>query len=444
MLVFLGLTLLQVDNALLLAVLAGMFEIIPLFGPILAAIPAVTIALISDGMTAALLVVGLYIIIQQFENQLIYPLGVFLSGGLDSSSIVHYAMKASAKPIHTFSIGFEEASFDESVYAKEVASYLGTSHHHKRLTAKDSFHVIPHVLEKLDEPMADASIVPTHLLSSFTKEHVTVALGGDGGDELFAGYPTFQAELAMGIYASLPSFVRERLLPRIVGAVPSSTNNFGLKFQAEKFMDGARERDITDRHMRWLGTFGAEEITTLLNKEFSRECLGIDPYRIAKGYYRESAPAEESNRLLFVYQRTYMMDEVLVKVDRASMYAALEVRAPFLDRALVEYANSLPYAYKLSGLTSKHLLKHLMRGRLPDHIIDRKKKGFGIPIGAWLRSDLRAWGEELLLSPASSLRAWVDPEYVGKLWEEHQSGAHDHRKKLWNLLVLSEWGRRFL
>lgn len=372
------------------------------------------------------------------------PLGVFLSGGLDSSTIAYYASKASTEPIHTFSIGFEEKSFDESIYAKEVSAYLGTIHHHKYLTAKDTLTIMPQVFAKLDEPMADASIMPTHLLSLFTKEHVTVALGGDGGDELFAGYPTFQAERIVQLFQHLPQLIQHEFIPYVVSMLPTTQDNFGLKFKMEKFLEGANERSIASRHMRWLGAFPMNEREILLSSDVRKEIGDEQGYEIAERYFAMSSQNDPLNSLLWVYQHSYMMDEVMVKVDRASMYAALETRAPFLDRQVVEYANRLPYKMKLHGNTTKYILKKTMEGKLPSHIISREKKGFGIPVGAWLRGELKEWGEQLLFSEGELLNGMIAKQEAQKLWSEHQSGLRDNRKKLWNLLVLLEWEKRFL
>lgn len=370
------------------------------------------------------------------------PVGIFLSGGLDSSTIAYYAAKAKGETIHTFSIGFDEASFDESQYAKEVASFLNTKHHHKVLSGKDSIDILPKILSMLDEPLADVSIIPTYLLSRFTKEHVTVALGGDGGDELFAGYPTFQAERMMNTYRTFPKGIREGISRFALEHLPASSANMSLEFKLRQFMGGAEENNIVRRHMRWLGTWNEEERAQLFSREVWNVVQKENPYESAERYGSEFVAEDERNRLLYAYQRTYMMDQVMVKVDRASMYASLETRAPFLDYELVEFANRLPYQYKLRGLTTKYLLKKLMETKLPRHIVHRKKKGFGVPVGAWLRGPLRPWGEELIGSVGND--DIVNKKYIQELWQEHQSGKRDHRKKLWNILVFLEWQKRFL
>lgn len=372
------------------------------------------------------------------------PLGVFLSGGIDSSTVAYYAAKATKEPIHTFSIGFDEASFDESDYAKQVAALIKSDHHHKTLTGADSLRVIPKVFEQLDEPMADASIIPTYLLSEFTREHVTVALGGDGGDELFAGYQTFQAEKAYNLVSLLPLGIGKKLLRLAARVVPTSSGYMSNEFKLRKFLEGMDEPDMAKRHLKWTGTFDEEERKRIMLPNVRAEQKSLDPYVNAIREFNSSPAKDVRNKLLWMYQRSFMMDQVMVKVDRASMYNALETRAPFLDTSVVELANSLPYEYKLSGWSVKHLLKETVRGKLPDNIIDRRKKGFGVPIGAWLRGPLKEWGEELLSEENIKKSGVFAHEYIRELWTEHQSGKRDHRKRLWNILVFLEWRSRFM
>ena len=374
------------------------------------------------------------------------PFGVFLSGGLDSSAVAYYAAQTKKKEggeIHTFSIGFSEESFDESRHAEVVAKYLDTIHHNKMLSGDDSLRVIPEIFSALDEPLADASLVPTYLLSRFAKEHVTVALGGDGGDELFAGYPTFQAEQVLRFYRMLPQVFRQEVIAPLVAHLPSSLENFSFDFKLKKFLDGAEEESVVRRHMRWLGTFDEAGCARLFTGDAWGALAGENVYAQAERALSESNSEDERNKLLFAYQRSYMMDGVLVKVDRASMQASLEVRAPFLDYMLVEFANRLPYEYKLRGLTTKYLLKKLMTGKLPEGIIHRKKQGFGSPIGAGLRGPLRGWAEELL-SGDKRKDGLVDLRYPRELFAAHCGGRSNERKKLWNILVFLEWQKNYL
>ncbi len=375
---------------------------------------------------------------QSVTRQLIadVPLGVFQSGGLDSSTVSYYAQKAASRPIETFSIGFTESSFDESVYARQVAKHLGTKHHEKIVTAEDALELIPRLGEVLDEPMADASILPTLLLSKFAREHVTVALGGDGGDELFAGYPTFLAERYFSLYAGLPAFAK-KLTERAVRLLPASHSNFGLAFKARKFISSSSD-DIVHRHLEWLGTFMDAERASLFGKP------GQDVSAQADRYAAEYLPKDEGNKLLWAYARTYLMDQVLVKVDRASMHYSLETRAPFLDREVVDFVFSLPYSMKRRGGTLKYLLKELMRGKLPENVIDRPKKGFGVPLAKWLHGPLKELCTDLLSSERLRNQGILDPKPIEKLVEDHMALRRDNRKELWNLMVLQLWHDRWM
>lgn len=375
------------------------------------------------------------------------PLGVFLSGGLDSSAVAYYAgevKKKEGEKIHTFSIGFSEESFDESRHADIVAKHLGTIHHTQMLSGEDSLRAIPEIFAALDEPLADASIVPTYLLSRFAKTHVTVALGGDGGDELLAGYPTFQAERALRIYRMLPNAFRHRIVAPLVTHLPSSLENFSIDFKLKKFLEGAEEENIVRRHMRWLGTFDEAGRARLFTNDAWGALSGENVYAFAEDAFLASNSDDERNRLLFAYQRSYMMDEVMVKVDRASMQVALETRAPLLDHELVEFVNRLPYEYKLRGLTTKYLLKKLMTGRLPEGIIHRKKHGFSSPVGAWLRGPLRSWAEGLLFGGGRDHGGLIDLGYPRELFAAHCAGRSNERKKLWNMLAFLEWQRHYI
>jgi asparagine synthase (glutamine-hydrolysing) len=371
------------------------------------------------------------------------PVGIFLSGGLDSSAIAYYAQKNSPGKVKTFSIGFEDESFDESEYAEEVARFLGTEHRNFHVKAEDLLDIIPRVADMADEPMADASIIPTFILAKHTRGEVTVALGGDGGDELFAGYPTFQAEAAFQAYNKFPKFAHEAFL-KIAAMLPVSHRNFSLDFKIKKFLEGANEPDRGRRHQKWLGTFTREDRQSLFTKEVWGTLETKNEWEDIDRYTKDWSGADSKNALLFLYQRTYMMDEVLVKVDRASMQNSLEARAPFLDASVVALANSLPYKFKQRGLTGKYILKKLMEGKLPAHIIHRKKKGFGMPIGRWFQNELKDFCNDALSEETIKRGGLLNYEYVERLKNEHFSGEKDHRKKLWNLVVFELWRRKYL
>lgn len=371
------------------------------------------------------------------------PLGIFLSGGLDSSVIAYYAQKNSNKKIKTFSIGFEEKSFDESDYAKQVSDFLGTDHHSKILSAQDLLEMIPNIGEVIDEPFADASVIPTLFLSKFAKEDVSVVLGGDGGDELFAGYPTFQAEKVATLYSMIPSFIQKNVVKKIISYLPVSDVNFSLRFKAKKFIEGF-DVDKKYRHQRWLGSFTKADREKLFKKKVWVELKDSNEYEEIDSYLEEAKDISWHNKLIYLYLRTYLMDEVLVKVDRASMFHSLEVRAPFLDFILVDFVNSLAFKYKIRGFTTKYILKKLMKGKLPKNIIYRPKKGFGIPLAGWLKNELKDFCNEVLNEEDIEDGGLFNYEYIKTLKEEHFSGKEDNRKPLWTLLVFQLWYKKWM
>lgn len=364
------------------------------------------------------------------------PLGVFLSGGIDSSTIAYYAKMGATRTIDTFSIGFNDPAFDESRFAREVAGLLGTNHHEEVVRAEDALDLIPSIPEVLSEPVADASIIPTMLLSRFARKSVTVALGGDGGDELFAGYPTFRAEALFRYYKHLPSPLRA-LCTGVINTLPASHGNLSFSYNLKKFVSSDDPNTI-HRHLEWLGTFDTTARAALL-----RNGSNVNVFADADRYAQEFT-GDRDNALLYAYMRTYLMDQVLVKVDRASMHYALETRAPFLDHAVVDLVFSLPYDYKYRNGTTKYLLKELMHGKLPPHIISRKKKGFGIPLARWLAGPLHPLMEELLSPNALKVHGLFDGTYVKQLKDAHMNGARDNRKELWNLMVFQLWYDRWM
>lgn len=373
------------------------------------------------------------------------PLGVFLSGGLDSTAVLA-AMAQDRDPatIRTFTIGFDDPSYDESGPARVVARHLGTDHHERILDGAEAVRGVRRIAELVDDPLADASLVPTHQLSRFAREHVTVALSGDGGDELFYGYPTFLADGPGRIAAALlPRFLSERLLPRAVSWLPASERNMSLHFQVERFVRGLRH-DRLHRHFAWLGSFSPEAAHSMVLPDGAVAARRDDPFPDVDAWGATCAGWPAFPALSALYARLYLADGVLVKVDRASMGVALEVRSPFLDTEMVDLALSLPARWSLHGRTTKALVRRMLRGRVPDAILDRPKKGFGIPIARWLRTDLKPLLEEHL-SPARIAReGLLRPEAVAALVESHLFGRADHRKELFNLLVLELWLSRWV
>lgn len=370
------------------------------------------------------------------------PLGVFLSGGIDSSTVAYYATRASKEKVKTFAIGFKEASFDESKYARLVAEHLGTEHHEEILSVHSCLELIPEVAGMLDEPMADSSIIPTYLLSEFTRQHVVVALGGDGGDELFCGYDTLLAHRLATAYRFVPKTLRGAIT-LMVDHLPTSHKNMSLDFKLKKFTGGF-EGPPQYRNQNWLGAFDRMSRSRLFKKEVWEKIEASNEFEDIDRYLKTTDSHDMYDELALLYERMYMMDQILVKVDRASMMHGLEVRSPFLDTNVVDTANHLPTEYKLKGLTRKYILKKLMRGKLPDEIINRKKKGFGMPIGEWMRAEMRPLLTETLKKETLDEIGLFDTEYVEQLLNEHLEGVKDNRKQLWALLVFVLWWLRWM
>jgi asparagine synthase (glutamine-hydrolysing) len=367
------------------------------------------------------------------------PLGVFLSGGIDSSAVAASVVRQRpASEVKTFSIGFREKSYDESSMARMVAEHLGTEHHERVFTAEAMRGVLPAVASLLDEPFGDASLLPTYLLSGFAREQVTVALGGDGADELLLGYPTFFADAAGEAFGRLPSFVRSGA--RILGRrLPVSGKNFSFDFKVNSFLRAA-DAPRPVRHPLWLGSVIPGSADDPLHPDLRARFPKGAVLEFAADLYEVPDTRSDMQRLSYQYCRSYLADDILHKVDRASMAVSLEARSPFLDRALVELMARLPPSAKLRAPNQgKAILKEAMRDRLPPQVLARSKKGFGIPVAAWLRGPLDDLVEDLLSPNRLAEGGYFDPDRVRRLLDEHRSNARNHRKALWTLLSFELW-----
>src|SRR3982751_3859037 len=322
------------------------------------------------------------------------PLGVLLSGGIDSSSVTALAVLAATETVRTFSISFAEASFDESLYARAVAKHLGTDHHEERFSADLAANLVSEIGSWLDEPSSDPSLVPTYLLSRFVRKHVTVALGGDGGDELFAGYPMYYAHKVAGYYTAIPEFIRNGLIEPVVNALPVSTKNLSFDYKAKRFV-AASKFDAVTRHHSWFGSFPIDQQENLLTRDVLRNSEG-DIYKGAREMLTQTDARDEIERMQFLDINFYMAEDILTKVDRAAMAVSLETRAPFLDPRIGQFAASIPVEYKLKGKSGKVILKEAMKDLLPHDILHRPKKGFGIPIAEWLKGRLNSLMHDML------------------------------------------------
>lgn len=351
------------------------------------------------------------------------PVGVFLSGGIDSSTILACASQIEAtNRIKTFSIGFHEKEYDESDIARNIAHHFGSDHTEEIFGIDSAKEVSSKVLHMLDEPMGDSSILPTYLLSRFAKQSVTVALGGDGGDELFAGYAPFRALNAAQLYTDMiPSGIRKFILSQ-VNRLPASEGYLSLDFKLKRTLQGLEYPSKVWNPM-WLSPLKPDEIADLTNTPVEWEELYDDAIKA----WDSSDAGDLIGKTSEFYGRFYLQDGVLSKVDRASMMVGLEVRAPFLDNHVVEFAQRLPSSFKYRNGTTKYLLKKAMTGTLPDSLLYRQKKGFGIPLTSWLKT----WSID-----EASLGKCNDA-FVKKMYDEHRLGSRDNRLFLWNWIVLT-------
>ena len=370
------------------------------------------------------------------------PLGAFLSGGIDSSAVAALMTRHSTGRVKTFTIGFAEKSFDEAAHGRRVAALLGTDHHEAVMTAETVWDLVARIGRFLDEPLADASFLPTYLLSRFTREHVTVALSGDGGDELFAGYPTYPAHRLARLIAGTPAPVL-RAARGLAERLPVSHANFSLDFKIRKFAAGLGP-PLEIRHALWLGSFAPAELPGLLTADAWHAVRTEDVFSEVRAHAAAAGDRDWLSTALYLDAKLYLQDGVLVKVDRASMACSLEVRCPFLDTGVVEFASRLPASRKLRGLTTKYVLKRSLQDLLPGNVLHRPKKGFGIPLGRWIRGALRDLFEETLAPRRIAAQGILRPDAVSRLLREHVDGRRDHRKKLWNLFVFQQWQAAYL
>ena len=382
---------------------------------------------------------------QAVERRLVSdaPLGVFLSGGIDSSCVTATMRECMpADQIQSFAVGFQEKSFDESVFARESAAHFGTRHREKIFTAGAMLDILPLVWDFLDEPLADASLLPTRLLSAFAREHVTVVLSGDGGDELFAGYDPFAALWPAELYCALPAPCRS-LAEGLVRLLPASTRNMSLDFKLKQFLKGCRY-DAKVRLQAWMAAFCPDEQQKLLTPAAAREALAEDPFLPVRRLAEEAALSSQVEAAIHYYINWYLSGDCLTKTDRASMAVSLSVRAPFLDWELAEFVNALAPHMKYHRGVRKRLLRKAFEDVLPATVLQRSKKGFGIPLAAWLKRELRPAMDQAFAPDRLRREGLFNPDFVQRLMGEHAAGKADHRKQLWTLLVFQNWRARVL
>jgi asparagine synthase (glutamine-hydrolysing) len=365
------------------------------------------------------------------------PLGAFLSGGVDSTAVVAYMARLTPQPVKTFAIGFaDEPSFNELPYARAAAHVYNTEHH-EFVVKPDMITLLPKLVWHYDQPFADSSALPTYLVSQLAREHVTVALTGDGGDELFAGYERFvAARLAEG-YRHIPQFIRAALAT-LANNLPESTRYKSFVHQMCRFVTYAT-LPLAQRYRGWVAIF---------SDSFRRELLAqgttVDVEDHFATYFKRAQDVDPLGQLLYVNTKTYLPGDLLVKTDRMSMAHSLEARCPFLDQNLIEFAAHIPSHLKIRGLTTKYILKQALRDLVPAGVIARRKHGFGVPIGRWFRTDLKDYVRDVLLDPQALRRGYYNAATLVRLVDEHQSGKRDYSHHLWALLTFEVWHRLFI
>jgi asparagine synthase (glutamine-hydrolysing) len=372
------------------------------------------------------------------------PLGAFLSGGIDSSIIVALMAEQTSVPVKTFSIGFSEPRFSETQYARAIAERYATDHHEFIFRPTDLTATIEAVIDACDEPLADPAALPLFELSRQTRKHVTVALCGDGGDETLAGYQRYALDGLLQPYAALPAWITRRAVPAAVGILPDPawipedrSPITGLKRLAQWSATNPKASLV-----RWGSYFSHEAKLALYTDQWRNAFAHIDTADVIATAYDEAHAANRLDRTLYADHVTYLAGDLLPKTDRMSMAHAVEVRAPFLDDWWVEWTARLPERFKVRGRQTKWLLKAAFGDKLPPVIAARGKQGFSVPVGQWLRGELRAWARERLLDNPI-LRGWFRPEAIARLLTEHDSGRINHGKRLWALLLFGVWGERY-
>jgi asparagine synthase (glutamine-hydrolysing) len=372
------------------------------------------------------------------------PLGALLSGGIDSSIVVALMSQLSDRPVKTFSIGFDDQEFNELPHARRVAERCGTEHH-ELIVRPNALEVLPTLVRHYGEPYADSSAIPTYYVAKLTREHVKVALNGDGGDECFAGYERYAGGLAADRYGRIPAAVRTLAIEPLRRLIPSNAPRRSRLRQARRFLEVAGQPPA-QRYLRWIGYFPADGKPAFYSSEFQERLAGYQAEAWLLGMWDQlvAAGLGPLDRMLALDVESYLPYDLLVKMDIATMANSLEARSPFLDHEVMEFCARLPAGYKLRGMQLKHLLKKAGKRLLPPETLARRKMGFGVPVGNWMRGDLRPWAEDLLLSPRALKRGYFQPEALRQLVDGHLDGREDRSFQLWALVWLELWHQEFM
>lgn len=370
------------------------------------------------------------------------PLGAFLSGGIDSTIITGLMQRQSSRPIQTFSIGFPVRQFDERTFAREAARKLGTKHH-ELVVDPSAVELLPKLIWHYDQPFADSSAIPTMYLSEFTRKHVTVALTGDGGDELFSGYDRYQAVRLASRVDQLPGWLRSPLTHPVWQRLPASVQQKSWRRRLKRFL-AVLGQSPARRYLNWISIFDDARRTELLSPEFQRRLGEHDAAEFILSAFGRHPGADIVRRTTAVDVDTYLPADILVKVDIASMAYGLECRSPFLDHQVAALAARMPQRLKMHGGQGKQILREVFRDLLPDSIARRPKMGFGVPLDHWFRGELKELLGDTLFARKCVERGYFDPGAVRRMVDEHLSARWDHSARLWSLLILELWHRAWI
>ncbi len=348
----------------------------------------------------------------------------------------------SDKPVETFSIGFEEEDFSELKYAKRVAEHVGANYH-EFIVRPNALDVLPTLVEHYGEPYADSSAIPTYYVAKETRKFVTVALNGDGGDESFAGYERYVAMRVADAYKRVPGALRKAFIEAPVSLLPTSELKRSRFRDAKRFLRAAN-LPRTERYFRWVSTFNGDTKRELYTADFAASVAGQNASDLLDRWFTAANGSGTLDTTLLTDQMTYLPNDLLVKVDIATMANSLEARSPFLDHNLIEFAATLPENLKMRGLETKSLLKKVAERLVPRDVIYRRKMGFGVPVGKWFRGEMKDFVRGVLLSERSLKRGIVRPEILERYVQEHTNGERDHSFQIWTLLMLELWFQRFI
>jgi len=365
------------------------------------------------------------------------PLGAFLSGGIDSSTVVAAMSVSSPTPVKTFSIGFDDATYNELPYARAIALRYQTDHTEETLSP-DIAATAERLVRHLDEPFGDFSIFPTFLVSEVARKKVKVVLSGDGGDELFGGYDTYVAQGMDRYYRWLPTGLRKNVIPTVASWVPPRPEKKGFVNKAKRFIEGAALPDVL-QHARWMMFMSQQDKAALYRPEVVAGLTGETAETVLERYFNQAAHRDELAQQQYVDIKTYLVDDILTKVDRMSMAVSLEARVPLLDFRIVELAVNLPAHMKLHRGRTKRILRRAMSDRLPEMVLNKPKQGFSIPLKNWLKGPLKPMMMDLLSEERTRRRGYFDEATVAKWTKEHLSGVENHSHRLWALMVFELW-----